>query len=137
LIEAALIEAALIEAALIGLLARLALGAVFVLAAVTKLRDPVWPITASDFGLPIGLAFPLAYAELALGALLVAQVGVPQTAFAALALLAVFTGAAAAHVAQGHDVPCGCFGTASHKPTTWRTVARNVGLCVLALLATL
>lgn len=122
----------------VGLTARLALGGVFLFSGVAKLRDPAWPTTARRFGLPSRLALPLAYGELVLGALLAAQVAPPWPSWCALALLAVFTGAAAAHAARHDDVPCGCFGSASStRPTTWRTVARNVALCVLALAATL
>jgi uncharacterized membrane protein YphA (DoxX/SURF4 family) len=121
----------------VGATARVVLGAVFLVAAVTKLRDPDWADVAARFGLPRPLALPLAAVELVLGALLVAQVGAPQVPLVALALLAVFAGAAAAHVVRGDDVGCGCFGSASHAPVTWRTVARNVGLCALAVAATL
>jgi uncharacterized membrane protein YphA (DoxX/SURF4 family) len=121
----------------VGLLARVALGAVFMWSGVSKLRDPAWPANAARFGLPAPLAMPLAYGELGLGALLAAQVAPPWPSWAALGLLALFTGAAASHAARHDDVPCGCFGSASHRPTTWRTVARNVGLCAVALLATI
>jgi len=122
---------------MVGLLARLALGLVFLVSGVTKLRDPAWRANAQRFGLPGPLATPLAYGELGLGAVRAAQVAPPWPSWAALALLAVFTGAAAAHAARHDDVTCGCFGSASHRPTTWRTVARNVALCALALAATL
>jgi uncharacterized membrane protein YphA (DoxX/SURF4 family) len=123
---------------LVGVAARVALGGVFLFSGVSKLRDAAWPAVAARFGLPLVLAWPLAYGEVGLGALLVAQVAPPWPSFAALALLAVFTGAAAAHAARHDDVPCGCFGSASSaRPTTWRTVARNVALCALALAATL
>lgn len=122
----------------VGVIARLALGAVFLFSGLAKLRDPAWSTTARRFGLPARLALPLAYGELALGGLLAAQVAPPWPSWCAVALLAVFTGAAAAHAARHDDVPCGCFGSAgSTRPTTWRTVARNVGLCALALAATL
>ena len=123
---------------MIGPAARLLLGAVFLVSAVAKLRDPVWPDTAKRFGLPRPLALPLAVSELLLGALLAAQVAPPWPAWAALVLLGLFTGGAAAHAARHDDVPCGCFGTgAGARPTTWRTVARNVALCALAVAATL
>lgn len=118
---------------MIGVGARLVLGAVFLIAGIAKLRDDAWPQTARRFGLPPAPATVLPYAELALGALLVVQLR--QSAWAALALLALFTGVTAAHAARHDDVPCGCFGSASTKPVTWRTVARNVGLCALALVA--
>jgi uncharacterized membrane protein YphA (DoxX/SURF4 family) len=121
---------------LLGVIARVALGLVFLVSGVAKLRDPDWRANAARFGLPAPLAVPLAYLELVLGALLAAQVAPPWPSWAALWLLALFTGAAAAHVARGDDVPCGCFGSASHRPATWRTVARNLGLCALALAAT-
>lgn len=121
----------------LGVASRVVLGGVFLFSGVSKLRDPAWPSNAQRFGLPRPLALPLAYGELGLGGVLVAQVEPPWPSFAALGLLAVFTSAAAAHAARHDDVPCGCFGAASSaRPTTWRTVARNLGLCALALAAT-
>lgn len=122
---------------LVGAGARVALGAVFLVSGVAKLRDPAWADNAERFGLPRPLAQPLAYVELALGALLAVQAVPPWPAWAAVVLLALFTGAAAAHAARHDDVPCGCFGARSTTPTTWRTVARNVALTALAVLATL
>jgi uncharacterized membrane protein YphA (DoxX/SURF4 family) len=115
----------------------LALGAVLLVSGVAKLRDPAWVDNAERFGLPRALAPPLAFAEVVLGALLAAQAVPPWPAWAAVVLLALFTGAAAAHAARHDDVPCGCFGARSTTPTTWRTVARNVALTGLAVLATI
>lgn len=112
------------------------LGAVFLVAGVAKLRDPVWPASAGAFGLPLPSARPLAYFEVALGALLVAQVAPPTPSFVALGLLGVFTGVVIAHVARGDQVPCACFGSVNGAPVSWRTVLRNGTLCLLALCAT-
>lgn len=120
-----------------GAVARVVLGAVFLVSSVAKLRDPHWPAAAERFGLPRRLALPLAVLELVLGAGLVAHVAPPVPSFVALGLLGLFTGAVVAHVARGDDVPCACFGPASAStPVSWATVARNVILCLLALAAT-
>ena len=112
--------------------AAVALGVVFLVSSVGKLRDPGWPAAAKRFGLPTPLAWPLAALELVLAALLVAHAARPWPALAALLLLAAFTAAAAWHAARNDGVPCNCFGASRDKPTTWRTVARNAVLCVLA-----
>jgi hypothetical protein len=74
---------------------------------------------------------PLPWLEIALGGLLVAQVALPWTAWAAVALLLGFTAWLLTH----RGVPCACFGAWSRRPAGWREVARNVVLIGLALVA--
>jgi uncharacterized membrane protein YphA (DoxX/SURF4 family) len=119
----------------LGLLARVVLGAVFLVSGVAKLRDARWRESAARFGVPPSVASALPWAEVVLGALLVAQLGVPWVPLVSLGLLGMFTGAVVAHAAKADGVPCNCFGTASTKPVTWATVGRNVVLIALAALA--
>jgi uncharacterized membrane protein YphA (DoxX/SURF4 family) len=116
--------------------ARVGLGAVFVASGLLKVRDREWPAVARAFGAP-GWAVPvLPWAEVVVGALLGAQLW--PAALVAAALLAVFTGAAAGHLARGHRVPCGCFGSAvSSRPIGPGTIARNLVLLAVAVVAVL
>jgi uncharacterized membrane protein YphA (DoxX/SURF4 family) len=118
-----------------GLVARVLLGAVFLVSGAAKQRDPRWRNAAADFGAPPAVANALPWVEIVLGALLVAQLGVPWVPLASLGLLGMFTGAVVAHVARHDAVPCNCFGTASIRPVTWATVGRNAVLIALAALA--
>ena len=116
-------------------LCRIAVGLVLLLSGTGKLRQPAWPATARVFGTPGPLIPVLPWTELVLGALLVAQIGGPWTALAALALLAAFTAAIAVHLVRGQRVPCGCFGETSARPVSMVTVSRNLALCALTLVA--
>ena len=115
--------------------ARIAVGVVLLCAGAAKLFQPAWPQTAAAFGAPPTVVRALPLAELALGALLIAGVGLPWTAVAALVLLVGFTAAIVARLLQGRRVPCGCFGEASAAPVGRDTVLRNLVLCWLAAAA--
>ncbi|HVT76719.1 MAG TPA: MauE/DoxX family redox-associated membrane protein [Acidimicrobiales bacterium] len=117
---------------------RVGLAAVFVVAAVAKLRDPEGARrTVGAVGVPRAyqpaIAFLLSCAELAVGALLV----LPGLGFigAALAsvLLAVFLAALTVQHLRGVDVPCACFGQLATTPAGWPTLARNAVLLAVAL----
>ena len=117
-------------------MAGLVLGCVFVVAGVLKARDPYWTRTASRFGTSAVLATVLPWVEIVLGALLVVDIGGPWSAVAAAVLLAAFTVVIVRRVAAGDRAPCACFGSiGADAPMSWRTVARNVGLLVLAAVA--
>jgi hypothetical protein len=96
------------------------------------LGQPTWPATAKAFGAPAPVARTLPFAELVLGALLVAGAGLPWTAYVAFALLVAFTAAVAARLARRDAVPCGCFGESSPAPVGRDTLLRNLVLCWLA-----
>ncbi len=115
--------------------ARIAVGVVLLWAGAAKLFQPAWPETAAAFGAPRGVVRVLPVLEVSLGALLVAGVGLPWTAVAALVLLAGFTAAVAARLVRGQRVPCGCFGETSARPVGADTLVRNLVLCWLAAAA--
>lgn len=71
----------------------------------------------------------LPWIEIALGGLLVAQVGLPWTAYAAAGLLFGFTSWLLTH----RGTPCACFGAWSRRPVGWADVARNVALIAVAV----
>ena len=120
---------------MVAVLLRGLVGVVFLVSGTLKVRQPSWVATAAAFGTPRPFIPVLPWAEIVLGALLVAQVGGPWPPLAALVLLAVFTAAAAWHLVRGDAVPCGCFGSSSTRPVDAVTITRNLALCALALAA--
>jgi len=93
-----------------------------------------------DFGVPasgvFSRALPLVEGGLAVALVLVRDSAWP--AFLAVAVLAVFTGAVVANLVGGRPAPCPCFGppSATARPVSAATVARNGGLVALAVLGT-
>jgi putative oxidoreductase len=123
----------------IGLAARVALGLVFIAAAVTKLPDlRTFAEEVANYQLLPAMLVPLAAvafvgAELVLGASLLAGIWVRASAVLAGAMLVVFIVALSQALVRGIDLRCGCFGGAD--VATWGTVARDVGLLVVAAVA--
>jgi peroxiredoxin len=122
----------------VALAARLALGAVFALAAAGKLRAPgLTRDTLEDFGLPRRAAGPGAWvlplAELATAGLLLFDATAVVGAIAALALLAAFSAAIAVNLARGRRPDCNCFGQVGSAPIGPATLARNAVLALLAV----
>jgi hypothetical protein len=114
---------------------RVGVGVVLLLAGFAKLRQPAWAATASRFGTPRPLVPLVPWAELVLGALLIAGAGGRIPVFVALALLGAFTGVMAERLASGEHSPCGCFGTAAPAPLGRDALVRNSVLLVAGLLA--
>ncbi len=119
-----------------GVVAAVALAAILVVAAVAKLRRP--DRTARDFA-ELGLVAPDLLARL----VPIAEVGCAAALVLApawggvvsFALLAGFTAVLAQVVRSGRVVSCSCFGGASSRPVSARTLARNAGLLALAAIA--
>ena len=118
---------------------RLVLGAVFVYAAYTKLRQswllfalsidsyqllPPWAVET--------LARTLPWFELALGLLLVAGLWLRYTSIAATAILTLFFCVMVVSYAGGGGIDCGCFGVG--EAVSARTLARD-GLLLAGALA--
>jgi len=124
-------------------LARVALGAVFLVAALGKIADlpafagqvenyriaPLWSVNL--------IAMTLPWAELLAGLALVLGVRARAGAVVALAFMLLFTVAVGSAWARGLDFECGCFGKAGAAVVGARKFAENVGLSLLAGLATL
>jgi thiol-disulfide isomerase/thioredoxin len=126
----------------IPLIARLALAAVFAVAAGAKLTDRQGTRDAVvAFGAPPGAAASLALliplAELATAALLLPSATAVAGSIAALGLLAVFSGAIAVNLARGRAPECHCFGQLHSAPADARTLARNGVLAAVAVVALL
>ncbi len=121
---------------LLGLVARLALGAVFLASGGLKLSDrQAWARQAGDLAVPVAIATVVPWVELVLGAALVAGVAEPWPAVIALAVLVAFTGFLARRLADGARPPCACFGARSNRPLGAGHVVRNAGFIALAVVA--
>jgi uncharacterized membrane protein YphA (DoxX/SURF4 family) len=109
---------------------RLLLGAIFIYAAYTKLRQS-WLLFALSIDsyqlLPEWAVFALArtlpFLELALGVLLIAGVWLRYLSIVAAAILAGFFSVMLLSYFRGAAIDCGCFGVG--EPLTAKTLARD------------
>jgi uncharacterized membrane protein YphA (DoxX/SURF4 family) len=125
----------------IALLLRIALGAVFVYAAWTKLREPwelfalainsyqLLPLKAVEF-----VARTLPWFELAIGLMLIVGRGLRISATLTSLLLLVFFGLIVRAYAKGMEINCGCFG--NNEPISWWTMLRDGSMLAGSLLLT-
>jgi uncharacterized membrane protein YphA (DoxX/SURF4 family) len=119
-------------------IASVLLGAVFVLSGITKLAAMhQWRSQAADLGVHSSVARALPVAELAIGALLIAQIARRPLAIVAGVLLAAFTTLLVVRLSQGRRPPCACFGALSSKPISWASVTRNAAFMILAVVVAL
>jgi hypothetical protein len=122
--------------------ARGTLAIVLAYAAVAKLHEARrLPGQMRAFGVPVALSVATAVLvpviEFAIGVSLFAFPNSSVPAFAAVALLALFTGAVLANLGRENPAPCPCFGAvAVERPVSGRTLVRNAWLLALAILAT-
>jgi uncharacterized membrane protein YphA (DoxX/SURF4 family) len=119
-----------------AVVAGVVLGAVLLLSGAAKLAaGPRWAAQAAALGSP-AIAVPVVpWVEVALGSLLVTGVWRPVVAVVSAALLAAFTVLLVVRLVQGRRPPCACFGAWSTRPVGYGSVARNLVLIALALLA--
>ena len=123
------------------LVLRIALGAVFVYAAWTKLRTP-WELFAMSIDsyqlLPLKavelVARTLPWFELAVGLLLIAGFWLRSASAATALLLAVFFGLMVRAYAKGMEINCGCFG--ANDIISWKTLLRDGSMLAAALALT-
>jgi uncharacterized membrane protein YphA (DoxX/SURF4 family) len=122
----------------LGFIAEMALGIVFVVAGASKVaRGREWPVQAAELGAPRHVALAVPWWEMTVGALLVAGLGSPWAAIAALVTLIGFTAAIVVQLRRDRHPQCACFGAWSTAPLGGRHVARNAGFAALAVLAAL
>ncbi len=121
------------------LLGRVALGAVFLYAAYTKLRQPamLFALSIDSYQLLpewaiVAVARTLPWLELALGLLLIAGYRLPYVAATSSALLLVFFGMMVRSHLKGLGIDCGCFGVG--EALSARTLVRD-GLLVAVSIA--
>jgi uncharacterized membrane protein YphA (DoxX/SURF4 family) len=121
---------------LVALAARIVIGVAFVVAGSSKIAaGPAWPIMARDLGAPAFTVASVPWAELVIGALLVAGIAEPYPALAALLALVAFTGLIVARLAQGRRPACACFGAWSARPLGIGHLVRNAALLAVAVVA--
>src|SRR5215210_5340957 len=116
---------------------RLVLGAVFIYAAYTKLRQS-WLLFALSIDsyqlLPqwavLTVARTLPWLELALGMLLIGGIGLRVTSLLATAVLALFFSVMVYQYANGAGIDCGCFGVG--EALSGKTLARDGALLASA-----
>lgn len=114
------------------------LGAVFVTSGVMKVAAPrQWRTQSSELGVPSVVAAVVPFAELVVGALLVAQIARRAVAGVAAGLLVAFTTLLVVRLVQGRRPPCACFGAWSSKPIGWGNVVRNAAFLGLAAVVVL
>lgn len=122
----------------VGLVLRVLIGAVFVYAAYTKLRQS-WLLFALSIDsyqlLPEWAVFAVArtlpWLELLLGILLIAGVWLRQLSIAATAILGLFFTVMVVSYFRGAGIDCGCFGVG--EPLSARTLIRDGVLLASAL----
>ncbi len=120
--------------------AAIAVAAVLICAAISKLRDvPAFGTQVAAYRLlPVALAPAVGAAIIACEFIVGASLLVPSTrnaaGYAALALAVAFTVASALTLMRGHVVPCACFGSGS-SPIGAASLVRTVTLAMLAVIA--
>jgi uncharacterized membrane protein YphA (DoxX/SURF4 family) len=123
--------------------ARWIVGAVLLVAGLTKVRSPkAVARTVADYGiLPGSFARPVATLlsplEVLLGLALVLGVGVQVAGAISAALFAAFGAAVARNLARGNYIRCGCFGASGRERIGPATLSRNVVLLALSMVAAL
>ena len=114
------------------------LAGTFTVAAILKFRDPAATRqTLANFGLPnprlLAVAVPVTELTTALLLVVDRRTGGP----CAVALLVAFTTLIAGRLGAGRRDSCGCFGTWSARPLSWRDLVRNGILTALGVLTAL
>lgn len=122
--------------AYLALAARLAVAAVFILAALPKIQDPVaFEASVEAFGIVEGsfsswIALILPWLEMVIGVGLLAPQIRRGSALIAIGLLLLFIGLHASAWARGLDISCGCYGQSETEdsPNYLFLILRNSGL---------
>jgi uncharacterized membrane protein YphA (DoxX/SURF4 family) len=113
------------------------LGAVFLVAGVSKLRrrgDTERSFARMELPAPRVLSVVVPIVEIALAVVIVEA---PSAAgWGAFALLVAFSVVLARAIARGSDAPCACFGSGRSEPVSTSELVRNAMLAALAIVAT-
>ena len=123
----------------VQLVLRLTLGLIFLVSAITKLRDPAafvrgvleYRVLPRPLARVYGWLLP--FVELGAGLLLLS--GFIQAVAAGLAVLMLvsFAIAVSINAVRGRPAPCHCFGQASESRIGWHTVVRDLALLLPAI----
>jgi putative oxidoreductase len=127
--------------ALLALVARLYLGAIFVLASWHKIADPGgFAVDIATYQiLPLALVDPMAivmpWVEMVAGLMLIVGFRTRAAALLIAAMMLMFTVAIAIAVGKGLDMSCGCFASqgAAEDPISGWTILRDASWLALAL----
>ncbi len=126
--------------AALGLAARCIVAALFAYAAVLKLNDlSAFAVSIHNYrAVPDAvvpwLALFVPSLEIACAVALFVPGARRGGAVVAMALLAVFTVAMAQAMVRDINIDCGCFGSETPVPVTWKSLARNGSLMLLCAL---
>lgn len=123
-----------------ALCARFALGAIFIVAGLSKLNDRAsFNNTVRDFGFinprytgHVSIALPIL--EIFCGLSMAVGLFTPVATVAIIALTLAFTLLIITLILRGRVVRCACFGSTSRNTTSWPSVARNMAIIFGALL---
>jgi uncharacterized membrane protein YphA (DoxX/SURF4 family) len=119
-------------------IASILLGLTFVVAGGAKIAaGPRWPAHVADLGAPKIAGPTLPWIELLVGAALIAQLGEPLAAWAAIVLTVAFSALIARRLSQGRHPVCACFGSWSAKPLGPGHLVRNAAMLALGVLSLL
>jgi uncharacterized membrane protein YphA (DoxX/SURF4 family) len=121
------------------ILARLALGAVWIIAGTAKLAkkrsdNPVGQFLLLPEGVAAVVGGVLPWIELTLGILLFIGQWISLVAAISAGMLTIFTAAIVLNLLRGRRVECHCFGALGHGTISWLSVARNAALGVAAVI---
>lgn len=120
------------------LIARIALGVVFVVAGASKVASGrAWPSQAAQLEVPGPVALVVPWFELVVGASCTVGIGGAWPIAVAMVTLVAFTAVLVRTLSAGRRPPCACFGAWSAAPLGWRHVARNAAFVAVALVALL
>jgi uncharacterized membrane protein YphA (DoxX/SURF4 family) len=128
---------------IVVLVLRLVLGAIFIVAGVSKVgHADMFAAQIAGFRIvPQAVIAPMAvglpFLEILLGGYLVLGLFTRAAAWVAVAMLFAFDAAIASAVVRGMTVSCGCFGPNDVTVTTWAEVARDAVFVVLAVIVAL
>jgi putative oxidoreductase len=120
-------------------LCQLAIGLVFLLAALTKIGDAadfarqIHHYRLVPFGLENLLAITLPWIELLVALVILLGINPRVGSVASAGLMALFVVAVGIAIARGLDIECGCFGTADASHVGLTKLLENTGLLALAL----
>lgn len=107
---------------------RVMLGLLMISAGVAKrAAGERWIAQARGLAVPGPVAVAVPFAEMGVGAALVAADG-PVPAIVTAVLLVAFSSLLVANLARGRRPPCACFGGFRPRPISWWSVARNAVL---------
>lgn len=122
----------------LGIIAGTIIGVIFVAAGASKLSSvEQWRASARDMGVATWISGLVPWAEIVLGGLVIARIGLPWSAWAVVAVLGLFTGVIVRQLLRGYRPGCGCFGQRSATPLGPRHVVRNAVFIALGVLAAL